>query len=245
MFGVTLFNIYDGAVTNSATRYVLQWYADRGIVRLTPLPPSVDDDSLEGVKLNSPTSFNDCLMTNMHTTRFLIVLDFDELIVPRGHLSGHRLTNYTSMIAHVDRQLGLPSSGYHTYAFRNAYFFTFYPADDNQSAHLRTMRYRHRAPPSNFLFATKSFVDPAQCLALFNHYCLHRLPGADAHGLGIAVDVPTDVGLSHHYRTACELDAGKCDECERLKVVDDVMLAYRETLETRFNQMMSEINVPW
>lgn len=243
MFGVTLFNIYDGALTNGATRYVLQRYAARGIVRLTSLPPAIDDDSIEGIKLSSPTSFNDCLMTNMHTTRFLIVLDFDELIVPRSRRSGRRLANYSSMIEYVDRRLKLPPGGYHSYAFRNTYFFTFYPADDRQPAHLKTMRYRYRAPPDDFMFVPKSFVDPTRCLALFNHYCLHRLPGADSSGRGVAIDVPMDIGRSHHYRRSCELKGRTCDEYEKLKAVDDVMLAYRQTLETRVNRTMEELGI--
>ena len=157
---------FAGNFTDSRTVSVLKYYASLGVVELRPMPPSVDDYSIDGVRLGSPASLNDCMLRSMYTSRFIVVIDLDELIVPRLDLH-----NYSQLLAHVDRAL-LPRGNlsYHTYSFRNAYFFTYFPPTDN-SSRLRTMRLRHRAPPSDYLFGAKSFVDPRRCLSVFNHYC--------------------------------------------------------------------------
>jgi len=238
IFGVTLFNIYNGNITNDATLRTLQWYDNRGIVRLKRLPPAVDDDTLEGVKLSSPTSFNDCLMRNMHSTRFIVVLDFDELIVPRRL----DLTDYSSLVAAVDAYSGVPVGRYHTYVFRNTYFFKSYPPDDRQPAYLTSLRYRMHAPPSPFTVSPKAFVDPTRCLSLFNHYCLVQLPGADSAEYDTIVGVPQEIGLSHHYRAVCELEGTACDELAGQIVPNDVMLTYREKLLARVGLVLKMSN---
>ena len=78
------------------------------MVDLRRLPSSVDDYSVEGIKLGSPASLNDCMMRNVYSRRFIVVVDFDEIIVPQ------KCSNYSAMIAHIDRSLGL-SISYHTY----------------------------------------------------------------------------------------------------------------------------------
>jgi len=96
MFGVERFNLYDGNLTNSETIRVLKHYAERGLVDFRNLPASTDDYSEHGIRLGSPTSLNDCMMRNMYSTRFVVVVDFDEIIVPRMH------SNYSAMLAHID-----------------------------------------------------------------------------------------------------------------------------------------------
>jgi len=42
----------------------------------------------------------------------------------------------------------------------NTYFFKYFPEDESQPKVLSTLRLLHRAQPSDYLFGTKSFVDP-------------------------------------------------------------------------------------
>jgi hypothetical protein len=62
MFGVTKFNIYDAKINDSRTLDVLKFYVRLGLVEINELPPGVDDFSINGIKLSSPTSLNDCMM---------------------------------------------------------------------------------------------------------------------------------------------------------------------------------------
>jgi len=94
---------------------------------------------MDSVKLASPASLNDCMMRNVYRYRFAVVIDFDEVIVPRFH------DDYSQLVRHVDAQhRALP----HTYTFHNAYFFVDLSPDVQQSAHMRTARFLRRHPPS-------------------------------------------------------------------------------------------------
>lgn len=229
LFGVTQINIYNASLDSSLDR-IIEHYVQREIVVLRQLPPSVDDYSEEGIRLSSPTSLNDCMMRNMYSNRFVVVVDFDEIIVPRNH------SRYSELIAFVDASLNRTES-HHTYSFRNAYFFLYFPDDGTQPEYLRTMRKRHRAPPSEFLFGAKSFVDPRRCLSVFNHYCWVKFPG-----LGTPVDVPYSLGLVHHYRYKCPLSTEECQSYDAKKVSDDTMLRFKSALDSRVSAALEAIS---
>lgn len=228
LFGVTKFGLYDGNITNpDSVHPVLNYYANRGLVDFRFIPPSVDADlGEEAVRLSSPASLNDCMMRYSLSTRFVIVADIDEIIVPRRH------DNYTSLIEHVDRTLGLNVS-YYTYSFRNAYFFRTWPQDQTQPQFLRTMRFRRRNKPTPYMFHTKSFVNPRRCLSVYNHYCWVPFSNS-GDGLekrfGKGVDVDPELALLHHYRNWCQHDEALCKVFDGEQTVDDLMLKYRERL---------------
>ena len=83
LFGVTEFNIYNGSLSPNMSSAVFEYYTKKGLVNLIQMPPAIEDYSIEGVRLGSPASLNDCMMRNMYSSRFIIPIDFDELIVPR------------------------------------------------------------------------------------------------------------------------------------------------------------------
>jgi Glycosyltransferase family 92 len=227
LYGVTKFGLYNGNITDNDTVAVLNYYSDLGLVDFRSLPPSVENDSSEeAVRLSSPASLNDCMMRHMYAARFVVVADVDEIIVPR------RYGNYTSLIREVDRLLGLNAS-YYSYSFRNAYFYGTWPKDETQPKFLRTMTSRRRSQPGDYLFHTKSFVDPRRCLSVYNHYCWIPFPNS-GEGLewrfGRSVDVDPDIALLHHYRYQCQHETELCKIFDSQQTVDDVMLKYREHL---------------
>ena len=183
LLGVTHSYIYNGSLSTEMNADVFEYYEKRGRLTLIQMPPpAVDDFSEEGARLGSPAALNDCMLRNMHTSRFIIPIDFDEFIVPRLH------ANYSTMIEHIDRTMNFKES-HHTYAFRMAYFFQYFPHDVTQPRSLKTLRIRHRTSAGEFLFGSKSFVDPRLCLSVFNHYCWIRFPsGTDE----VAIDVDPD-----------------------------------------------------
>jgi len=93
------------------------------------------------VKLASPASLNDCLLRNVYRYRYAVVIDFDEVVVPRFH------DDYEQMLAHIDRKYRLRDRAY-TYTFSNTYFFLSFQPDVDQPPYLRTMRLRQRVPPT-------------------------------------------------------------------------------------------------
>jgi Glycosyltransferase family 92 len=93
------------------------------------------------VKLASTASLNDCQMRNMYRYRYIIVIDFDEVIVPRLH------SNLSEMVRYSKQKFSRATV--HALSFRNTYFFKEFNSDSKQSANLlRTVRYQHRVPPS-------------------------------------------------------------------------------------------------
>ena len=60
--------------------------------------------------------------------------------------------------------------------------------------------------------------------------------------LGISVDVPAELALSHHYRSFCPFEKDQCDGYAREKVQDDVMLKFRPELERRATSVLNELH---
>jgi len=227
MFGVTHVNIYNGSI-DSRLGKVFDYYRQKGILELHQMPPAVENYNISGVKLSSPASLNDCMMRNMYSHRFIVVVDFDEIIVPRIH------SNYLDMIQYIDRSENRTTS-HHTYSFRNAYFFKYLPEDESQHKILSSLRLRYRTQPSDYLFGTKSFVDPRRCKSVFNHYCWIRFPNSGSPN----VDVNTSVALSHHYRSSCPFDKIQCANHDKEKIEDNTMLKYKYKLLDRVYDVLN------
>ena len=234
LLGVTHSYIYNGSLSTKMNADVFDYYEKRGRLTLIQMPPpAVDDFSERGTRLGSPVALKDCMLRNMHTSRFIIPIDFDEIIVPRLH------ANYSTMIEHIDRTLNLKES-HHTYAFRMAYFFQYFPHDVTQLRSLKTLRIRHRTPAGEFLFGSKSFVDPRRCLSVFNHYCWVRFPSSTDK---VAIDVDPMFGLTHHYRRVCPFKSNVCRKYDEEKLADDMMLKFAEELKRRVLVVLEKLQI--
>ena len=232
LFGVTQVHIYNGSLYSNFSRSVFDYYTKKGLVNLVQMPPILDDYSIEGVRLGSPASLNDCMMRSMYSHRFVVPLDFDEFIVPRMH------RNYSAMLDHINSENHLEEA-YHTYAFRMAYFFQYFQPDQSKPRYSRTLRYRERTPPGDFMFGTKSFVDPRSCLSIFNHYCY--LPLKETYPL--AIDVNPSIAMIHHYRVACPFEPDQCEGYRAGKTLDDVALKFETILEQRVSLALKELKI--
>jgi len=231
MFGVTHVNIYNGSIDSRLDR-VFDYYRKKGILEIRQIPPAVEDYSIKGIKLGAPASLNDCMMRNMYAHRFIVVVDFDEFIVPRIH------NNYMDMIRYIDRSENRAFS-HHTYSFRNVFFFKYFPQDETQPKILSTSRYQYRSQPSRYRYLTKSFVDPRRCKSVLNHYCHVLFPNSGSLG----VDVNTSIAVSQHYRSNCSLGKAKCPYYNKEIVVDDFMLKYKDILLSRVSAVLNEIGI--
>ena len=232
MFGLTQVNIYNGSFDGKLDQ-VFEYYIRKGFVELRQMPPPVGVYGTKEVKLGSPASFNDCMLRNMYSHRFVVFVDFDEIIVPRIH------NNYAEMLDHLDRLSHLPNT-HHTYSFRNAYFFQHFPEDRSQPEFLRTMRLRYRANrPSAFLVRPKSFIDPRRCKSLFDQYCFDRSNKKDF----LTMSVNMSIALSHHYRSGCPFSRFRCDQYDRKKIQDNIMLKFKDVLLRRVSTALKAIGV--
>ena len=230
LLGVTEFNIYDGDISGDMDE-VFQYYTRLGWLRVHKMPPAVDEISYGAVKLSSPASLNDCMLRNVYRYRYMIVIDFDEFIVPKVKL------NYHDLLEEINKENKL-SEPWMSYTFRNTYFLKDFEIDTAQPENAHTLRFRHRARPSRAFYAAKSFIDPRRCFSVFNHYCYIRFPKSDKK---FSIDVRPDLAACHHYRKCNIKD---CDTLKKEDTLDDIMLSYKDKLVTRINTALDKMHKP-
>ena len=218
MFGVSELHIYNGTMSTNMNK-IFNVYRERGVLNLHQIPPPVPEYSITGTYLGSPASLNDCMLRYAYRYKYIVVIDTDEIIVPRKQL------NYSSMLKQIDEAMNLTKSSI-SYSFRNLYHFRDLEPDMKQPTYLRSMRYLKHAKPSPFLYGAKSFIDPRYCLSVFNHYCLVQFPGSPG-----TIDVPLDIACSHHYRK-CGFSQEECTALMNESYHDDYMLNFKN----KFNQ---------
>ena len=167
------------------------------------MPPPVDDLSVKGTKVASPASLNDCMYRNAYRYKHMLVLDFDEFILPTIH------KNYSSLIDNLNKKARVKNQ-YWSYTFQNVYHLLDAGPNERIAETLLTLRYTKRASTSPFPIAAKSMVDPRRCKVVFNHHCFQRFSQTPA--LGYTIKVPVRLAASHHYRKC----GFKAEECESL-----------------------------
>lgn len=229
LFGVTEFNVYDANMTGMSD--VFDYYSTRGLLRVFRTPPAVNLLDLGGVKLGSVVALNDCMMRNLYRYRMIIVIDFDEFIIPRIH------NDYSSMLAHVDKA-AKQTERYQGYAFRNAYFFRELAADATEPSYMRTAFHRLRSALKKEAVSPKSFVDPRFCLSVFNHYCLLQLKPGKLR----SIDVHPSLAVTHHYRI-CGFSKPRCAEYYNASYRDDTGLRFKDRVLPRVKLALKELRV--
>jgi len=203
-------------------------------------------------------SINDCMYRNMNSFRHIAVIDFDELIVPRGNF-----TNIPELLEHVAVVFGR-SIGSHV--FRSAHFFVDrlpnetdeddiyrlpHGSERNSSFSLYLTRRRRSVSP--FHYNIKAIVDADACTAMWQHYCRRYTPkfAETSRDVVTMIDVDVDLALKHHYRDECDFDRypefyspGSCRRAmQSLPEADDVMEKYGERLGRRLTERYASLRV--
>ena len=164
IFGVTEVNIYDSGIQNTEIHDVFQHYIKEGVLNVIYMPPAVFSVEKNAHRLSSPASLNDCMMRNMYRYRYMIVVDLDEIIIPKLDKNYHDLLKHIDVVHKLDKP-------WISYTFRNAYFFKEFPLNATTSPNSMVLSQLYRAHVSARWSGVKSFVDPRHCESVFNHYC--------------------------------------------------------------------------
>ena len=229
--GVSAINVYHSAVSHK-TMAVLKYYEREGIIKLFHLPGVTLNDQ-NGVKIESPIGLNDCMLRNMHSYKWVLVVDLDEIILPRNE---SKIINYNQLMLTAKSVLKTVKNIYPiSYAFRNSYFWVGCEEPILGQPQSYIFLYFQRTNVNNFLFASKSFTNPTLCVWMLNHYC--QVPYAmskwNKNSLGPAnwtFDVPQELGLLHHYREIGE--ETKQEKCQLLKggriILDTTAMKYEK-----------------
>ena len=228
LLGVTEFNVYDTSMENMTA--IFKYYKKKGLLIVRKLPPPIDTNSFPGIKLARLIAINDCMLRNMFLYRYTLIIDMDEIIIPRMHSNYSTMMNYI----HTNYSLEQPSA---SYVVHNTYFFRHWKADTSQPDYLRTAQFRHHSKVSSYGFGPKSFIDPSQCLVGFNHYCALSSPRTIRHN----IVVHPDIARSHHYRL-CGFSKAKCEQLFATKARDDIALKFAPKLKQKMRKVLRYID---
>ena len=122
LLGVSHFTFYNHTVGDQVD-CVLRRYADQGLVDVLPWR-QLDVASQKEIRTEGIfASLNDCLYRHMFDSQYLLMIDLDELIVPRTKLT---LTEMVSVMANSSSSSGNRIGAYY---FRNAFFYLSWPDD--------------------------------------------------------------------------------------------------------------------
>ncbi|XP_013390794.1 uncharacterized protein LOC106159139 [Lingula anatina] len=228
IWGVKEMNIY-GSMVSEKTEKVFRHYHQEGFLTYTIVErPMNQTDEAIFFLMSSPV-INDCIYRNMYRYNKIIVVDLDEMIVPRGNLS-----NYPQLLDAIESSVETRHP-YRMYNFRNLYFFFELPQNEKYPVQLRTLRQIGRLRDiTPYGTATKSIIDPMACTNMHNHFCWRLTKLSDTHGHSI--DVHPGFGLNQHYKK-CHFDQymvtynlPPCKEALKNFSVDYTMLHYKDLL---------------
>ena len=218
--------VYNSSLANKYSQ-VFRHYVRQGFVNLRQVPSPVSGvENRNKVRLPSAISLNDCMYRSMWNSKYIILQDFDEAIVPQDN------ETYLTMLSKIDQEYGLKSPA-PTYTFRNSYFWLNYPPDKTKDKNLFFLRYRYHAPPNRKMFTPKSFVDPRRCRSVFNHYCWISFPYTKRPWIFVDPKFAT----VHHYKK-CDFGYKKCMAAFVNIQMDNSILKYAKSLPMNVQKVL-------
>ena len=128
MLGVSWVAVYNLSLDRTSET-VLRYYAARGLIDLHKTD-AIEPRGYQHYWLHNSPTINNCLYRNMFRARRLLVIDFDEVILPEVHDNLHALIrDIDSMMASQQQLRKQPIAV--NYDFRNSYFFLDLPANES------------------------------------------------------------------------------------------------------------------
>ncbi|ELT95423.1 hypothetical protein CAPTEDRAFT_208702 [Capitella teleta] len=211
ILGVSQVFIYNNSIpAGSKAATVLAYYQRQGFLVLKHSEPFLRTDVTKegGVLLHMSPVINDCMYRNMHRCQYIMVIDLDEVIVPRQHNDLISMLVQLSLHEHKTQ-----------HNFRNVYYFL--NSSSNEPAESVFLRENFRLETSPPLMSVKSIINPLTCTHMHNHRCWS---GWDMQP---ELDVAPEIATNNHYK-ACHFDGllrrpGICSWLAEQGFPDDTM----------------------
>ena len=226
LFGVKEIHIYNSSLhLGSCARKIFEHYVNKGLLFVHQYHP------VAPVRKNTKEEFHACELLGLvalaeacvtlhKRVQYLVIIDLDELIVPRIHAS------YQDMM-HYLRHTSLKRENYPSFVFVHVGFYLDQSPDNDQPIFSKTLRYRQRSVHSDLEFlVSKSFTQPSHCLLSDPHKCI--IP---AH---LPFCVSARLALVHHYRYEKKYMM-KSHPLPPRVVTDDIMLKFKLILLNRLH----------
>lgn len=162
--------------------------------------------------------YNSCFYRNMGTSKFIIPLDIDEIILPK------QLFNWKNVIGDLFTSSPEIEKNFASFMVPNVYFFGELPKKGvGEIFFLRNIFRSHVSPPGE---SGKSFISTKNALTVFNHYALDVLKP----GISRTFFIPSSVIQLNHYKETC--NAVILPECVKYvsspRIKDSTVLRYEK-----------------
>ncbi|CAL4066825.1 unnamed protein product [Meganyctiphanes norvegica] len=231
---------------------VLNYYQNQGKVEVTPITLPGEQPNIPGLlhmylkskltnkRLNELIPYNDCLYKNIYRYKYIVLLDTDEIIMPKGVMNWKELMDTVIIPKALQTKKTLQAS----YNVRNVYFM------DNmkysQDWYIKIPNYMHMlqhvsrsvnyTKPRQYV---KCFHDPEQVLTLHNHFPLSCLGGNCT-----TYDIETADAHLQHYRTDCVKTLKRsCDkEFRNNTIIDTTIWKYRDLLISQVTKVLVRLD---
>ena len=172
LLGVTEFNLYNSSVASygSKMKSLFEYYKTNNILQFHQMQWSVpynrESDKEEIGEMLQEASITDCMYSNMYRYQRLIVLDLDEIIIPK------QAANYYELIQNLTSSDNKFANG-HIHFWADNYFQTL-PENNTYPSVLKTMRYQFYVVSN---YRPKSMYNPRLCKYANCHFCLDPRDG--------------------------------------------------------------------
>lgn len=233
--GVGHFVLYNHTVGKEAS-CLLSDYVRKGIVTILPWQLNIasqKDIRTEGLF----AALNDCLYRTMYSFRYVLMIDFDEFIIPNQDASLPELVGRLSKLNNNAARAG-------AYSFQNGFFYLQWPDDgevgegngslavpanaEKDALKLLTLsKTRRKAKLHIHKQRSKCLVRPDQVVEMGNHFVWEFVAGK------AMINVAPRFAFLHHYRI-CEFGG---DDCVHASSVVD-----RRVPEAWGRQLKSEVS---
>ncbi|XP_063791956.1 uncharacterized protein LOC134948102 [Pseudophryne corroboree] len=218
---------------------ILEHYSREGIIEVVPWPIHrylqvsqkwfYEGDNKEIGYYGQMATLNDCLYKNMYRSRFVLLNDIDEIILPSGHKT------WDNLMESLQKQ----NPGVGVFLFEAFAFPQTVVTDGNfsgisswkQVPGFDILQHINREPPKPDIFnGRKMIVDPRKVVQTSVHSVLNSF--------GNSIKVPLETALVHHCRSPQQLNLNKS-----LYIDDRTIWKYNVSLIRNVNQVLNQLSL--
>ncbi|XP_075041994.1 beta-1,4-galactosyltransferase galt-1-like [Mixophyes fleayi] len=220
---------------SSQVEKVMQYYIAEGVLEVIPWPIQrylrtdrawlYSSNNTDIGYYGQKATLNDCIYRNMYRTKFVVLNDIDEIILPFIHQT------WDSMMESLQQQY----AGVGIFLFENHIFPQTVATDGNFSntsswkslSGFNILQYVHREPGGKYLNARKMIVDPRMVIQTSVHTVLKHIGGS--------TKVPLKTALIHHCKGPKYPNASLIE--------DKNIWKYNASLIRNINKVLSQIDL--
>lgn len=233
ILGVTKFTLYNHTMSPEVSCVLRHYIAEGGV---TVLPWKLNMISQKEIRTEGLfAALNDCLYRNMNDFRYLMLIDFDEFIVPHMNDTLPEMLQFLEQQKIVAGGRRISPKKTSSYSFQNAFFYLQFP-DDEESRNwpaLRILRKTRRKEKFNPQKQRSKYICvPRNVKEAGNHFIWE-------YSEGVNVNVPTSIGFLHHYRV-CEFGGDDCVHTDSR--VDRTVYRYRDLLVKNVEKVIQKLS---